>query len=337
MCKSTHLRALLSLEYGLTEVEITSLHRFEQSGRGVFRVDVPGQASYVLRVQRQELVSVPHVNNNIATLHFLEQVNFPAPHIRRTRTDALIGYYQGWSTLLLSYIEGELVTGTAEEFRLLGAMLAQLHLLDITTVGDTQPSLPPCRWQPMQRIADWQVALARVHDKIPDELHGLALFSVNLLSQVLHWPVLPVALLHGDPNSFNTIRTMSNELILIDWDGAGTGPPILDLGYLLLTAHAVLPTWPAIEPNTEIINAILTGYCTVRPLTEIENRLLPTAICLNDAVWAAKTLPHVIGRDWREIRTLTRFGSRYPSLAHIGQVAQQQVWDSQSPTPFVSR
>ncbi|MEZ4680764.1 MAG: hypothetical protein R2932_41790 [Caldilineaceae bacterium] len=58
-------------------------------------------------------------------------------------------------------------------------------------------------------------------------------------------------------------------------------------------------------------------------MTAAEGQALPIATCLNDAVWAAQALPQVIGRDWRENRTLTRFGARYPSLAQIGRLAQQ--------------
>ena len=67
----------------------------------------------------------------------------------------------------------------------------------------------------------------------------------------------------------------------------------------------------------------MRGYCSVHPLTGQEQQVLPIATCFNDAVWAAQAIPQVIGRDWRSNRTLQRFGARYPSLARIGQVAQQ--------------
>lgn len=145
---------------------------------------------------------------------------------------------------------------------------------------------------------------------------------MDVLSQVVQWAEMPTALLHADPNPFNAVRTPQSELLLIDWDGAGIGPAILDLGYLLLTAHVVLPDWPLIDANAALIAATMQGYCSVRPLTDAEWQALPTATCFNDAVWAAQAIPQTIGGDWRENRTLQRFGARYASLARIGEIAQ---------------
>jgi len=50
---------------------------------------------------------------------------------------------------------------------------------------------------------------------------------------------------------------------------------------------------------------------------------VPVAVCFNDAVWAAQGIPAVIGKDWRQYRTLHRFGTRYPTLARIREIAQE--------------
>ncbi|MEZ4680765.1 MAG: phosphotransferase [Caldilineaceae bacterium] len=105
-----------------------------------------------------------------------------------------------------------------------------------------QPALPPCRWQPWQKVIGWYTNLAQVADDVPTELAALCQFSLNILAQVGQWSAMPNTLLHGDPNHVNAVctgiadRTAPNSLVLIDWDNAGLGPPILDLGYLLLTA-----------------------------------------------------------------------------------------------------
>lgn len=315
----TQIQTLLELEYGLAAPTLTSLHQFEHDDRGVYRVDAPGHPPYVLRAYQRERAAVSHLAGSATTLLFLEEADFPAPRIHRTKYEELIGQMQGWSTLLLTYFPGEMAGSTVAEFQQLGALLARLHCLDIT---QTSYPLPPCRWQPNQKIADWLTQLQAVAPAVPPELQGLHAFSIAILSQVLQWPSMPTGLLHADPNSFNAIRTSIDERILIDWDGAGVGPALLDLGYLLLTAHATLPLWPWIEANGALIAAIMRGYRLVRPLAEQEWRALPIAVCFNDAVWAAQAIPQIIDRDWRQNRTLTRFGTRYPMLAAIGEIAQ---------------
>ncbi|MEZ4868291.1 MAG: phosphotransferase [Caldilineaceae bacterium] len=318
------LQALLHHAYGLATATLTPLHLFPQPGRGVYRVDAPGQGSFVLRAYQQPLTAVAWLADSAAVLRFLEAADFPAPRVRRTNDGGLLGHHQGWSALLLTYIAGEMTSGALADFAQLGSLVARLHTLALAPAVPRSP-LPFCRWQPQQKITDWLTQLQAVAPTVPTELHGLYTFSVEILSQLLQWPAMPTALLHADPNSFNTVRTVSNGVVLIDWDTAGIGPAILDLGYLLLTAHAVLPAWPQIEANAALITAIMQGYGAVRPLTQQEQQALPIAVCLNDAVWAAQAMPQVVGRAWRENRTLTRFGARYPSLKRIGQIAQSRL------------
>lgn len=66
-------------------------------------------------------------------------------------------------------------------------------------------------------------------------------------------------------------------------------------------------------------------YYSFRPLSAEEVEALPIAVCFNDAVWAAQSIPQVIGKDWHQHRTLHRFGARYPVLAQIGEIAQQKI------------
>lgn len=325
MADFTHLHDLLQAEYGLDATTFAPVHLFESVGRGIYRVALPGQETFLLRAYQQEKVAIPWLTNSAAILLYLERNNFPAPRMRCTMQDDLIGYHRGWSTLLLTYVVGERATGTVTEFQRLGSLLAQLHCLPNNRADKLALALPFCRWQPNQKIVAWLSALHAVAAKVPQELRGQYHFSEDVLSQVVQWSDMPTALLHADPNTFNAICTAPNDLVLIDWDGAGIGPAILDLGYLLLTAHAVLPAWPQINPNVAFIESIMHGYCAIRPLTQGEQQVLPIATCFNDAVWAAQAIPQGVDSDWSENRTLAHFGARYQSLAAIGQLSQQSI------------
>ena len=83
--------------------------------------------------------------------------------------------------------------------------------------------------------------------------------------------------------------------MLVDWDGAGLGPPLLDLGYLLVACHAFLPEWPQIRPNRDRIHAVLDGYSAVRPLPDGERERLADAVGFAEAFRMAQVLPTAVG------------------------------------------
>ncbi|MEM7132438.1 MAG: phosphotransferase [Chloroflexota bacterium] len=330
----TKIHHLIRQEYGLDAITVSPLQLHDVAGRGIYKVDIDEDKQYLLRAYQQPRETLTRLLNSAETLLFLEKVGYPAPRVRRTTEGALLGYCSGWSGLLLTYIPGAMSTGTVAECRQIGEKLAELHNVQIdgTAILYSAPlenqsvevGIPHCRWQPKDRVTQWKGRLDEAAELVPDELTELLEFSLDILSQVMAWSEMPMALLHADPNPFNAICTPQNEMIFIDWDGSGLGPAILDLGYLLLTTHAVLPEWPRIEPNRVLIEAIMQGYSSVRPLNKMEKQVLPIATCFNDAVWAAQNIPQVTGpgtQDWRENRTLNRFGARYPVLRTIGESA----------------
>lgn len=319
------LTQLLDHHYAKPAPVLTPIHRFPHDDRGIYRVDIASEPPLLLRAYRQTPPQAAWLVERAATLVYLASAAYPAPRVVPTVDGALTAHEQGWSTLLLTYVEGTMATGTAADFHALGQQLARLHKLEPTPAASATSPLPYCRWQPQSRIIDWLAGLNRVADQCPAELRGLYAFSVETLTQVAQWTPMPVCILHADPNSTNAVRTPDGALVLVDWDGAGLGPPLLDLGYLLLTCHLGLPSWPQIAPAHDFIAAIMAGYCSVRALSPTEITALPVAVCFNDAGWAAQGIPAVIGKDWRQHRGLHRFGARYPTLAQVGEIAQEVV------------
>lgn len=322
MEKLAKLTRLLAHCYAKHDPVLTPIHLFAHENRGIYRVDSPGAPPLLLRAYQEEPTAVHWLAERAATLLYLAAADYPSPRVIPTVDGELLGYHQGWSALLLTYIEGEMTTASAAEFQAIGQQLARLHNVK---VGTAEPPIPYCRWQPTNKITNWIAGLEAVAGQFPVELTGLYDFSLATLHRIAQWPTMPVSILHADPNSTNAVRTPTGAFVFVDWDGAGLGPPLLDLGYLLLTCHLVLPSWPQIVPAHDLIAAIMTGYCSVRSLSAEEVAALPVAVSLNDAIWAAQDIPTVIGQDWRQHRGLHRFGSRYPTLARVGEIAQEIV------------
>ncbi|MEZ4621423.1 MAG: phosphotransferase [Caldilineaceae bacterium] len=168
---------------------------------------VPGHADLLLRAYQQPR-TCSCLNSITAPLSCAFGRVRPFPlRVQRTVVGETVGEAYGWSTLLWSYIEGEAATGTVAEFQQLGRVLAQLHSVDGATATAAQPALPPCRWQPWQKVIGWYTNLAQVADDVPTELAALCQFSLNILAQVGQWSAMPNTLLHGDPNHVNAVRT----------------------------------------------------------------------------------------------------------------------------------
>ena len=62
----------------------------------------------------------------------------------------------------------------------------------------------------------------------------------------------------------NAVRRADGEVVLIDWDGAGLGAAMLDLGFLLITADTYTPDVPTVGDSDTRVNAIVDGYSEYR-------------------------------------------------------------------------
>jgi Ser/Thr protein kinase RdoA (MazF antagonist) len=232
---------------------------------------------------------------------------------------------------MLTFIEGEMAVGSLQDFYDIASTLGRLHRLTPTLDPPASPPVPPSRWQPPSKIAGWIDQINAVADSIPPELQGLYDFSLATLRRVLAWPNLPATILHTDCWANNAIRTPAGQMVLIDWDGAGWGPAILDLGYLLVACHAFLPEWPQITPSPERIEAVMAGYQQQRAITLLERDLLHDAICFAEAFRAAQWLAEALPGEWREHRGLHRFHARYPVTHEIARLALHRVSSHTSP------
>jgi thiamine kinase-like enzyme len=93
--------------------------------------------------------------------------------------------------------------------------------------------------------------------------------------------LLPTAVVHGDPWPENAIRIARDEVTLIDWESAGLGVPLLDLGYCLLACHldaglpSEKPSARHIRPDEDRVAAVAAGYSQYRRLQPAERDLLP--------------------------------------------------------------
>jgi len=105
--------------------------------RHTYRVTYADGASSVLRAYRPGWVerTMPYdsfdtwLHTRAALLAWLEHQHYPAPQLIRTRQGNAVARHQDWGILMTTFIEGTSATPEPHTFEVLGATLAQLHIL----------------------------------------------------------------------------------------------------------------------------------------------------------------------------------------------------------------
>ncbi len=244
-----------------------------------------------------------------AVLGWLEEQAYPAPRVIRTHGGDPVGLAGVWATLATSYVAGTPLRPGTDGMRLLGEALGRLHALDSSTftgvsgagaggagagtggagtggggAGGRETVGVAARraaWHPETAVPAALGRLEAVQGLIPaDQRLLLEQFQAVLLAVQQRAELLPAAVVHGDPWPGNAIRTAPGQVTLIDWENAGLGMPLLDLGYCLLECHldAGLPAdQPAawhIQPDEDRIAALAAGYSRWRRLQPAEQDML---------------------------------------------------------------
>ena len=324
------LTQLISDNYSIAVSGLESIHLFESNERGVYKVERPDGPPLLLRTARAKANTVDRYIESARALDVLATVGYLAPAVQRTNENALIATNDNWVVVLLTFIEGEIISDSAADMAALGEMLAQLHLLEPHELGKIEPAIPNSRYYPKEKLRPWLANLEAVADLIPPALASRYQFGLESVANVLAWPELPLAILHSDCNPQNAIRATNGQITFIDWDGIGFGLAFIDLAYLLLYCHICQKSWPTIEPNKVWIGAVLQGYEQHRTLSPLELEHLPDAIALVECHHLVRSLPTAVQGDWTQDRGLTRFYGREKIVAQIANIALAFYSDSQT-------
>jgi Ser/Thr protein kinase RdoA (MazF antagonist) len=154
----------------------------------------------------------------------------------------------------------------------------------IEFIDGTAPEHTPATWQSLGQVAaslnsiidcpyPYCVATEGVIEELTEEAdHHPAkaqfLAFVDLLRPLLEDP--RQGLIHGEINLSNAMRRRNGELVLIDWDEAGTGETVLEAGYPLLTVFLT----ESLSFQQELAAAFYRGYYDQKQPDDNEKELL---------------------------------------------------------------
>lgn len=198
---------------------------------GVMRVDRRDGPTWVARVF-SSLRPAKATAADAAVLRYLEQQDYPAERLAHNKP---ISTMCGQEVLVTKFIDSVKRSREPDVFEIRGRHLGRLHALPLPKGAAARPAgalhhfADGSRRDELDAVAGW---LDQVEERVPAGDRSRLDQLRSALKEADDGAGLPVALIHPDPVGKNTIRT-TDGFAYVDWTGAGIGPRIVSLEWLL--------------------------------------------------------------------------------------------------------
>lgn len=277
--------------YGQPSATFHELNAYGPQGEApvyhMYRVELPTGESWVLSAYHDAFAQWPTftwsssqplvtwLRLRTTLLSHLEQLHYPAPRVQPAHNGWSVVRYQQWNMLMTTYVEGQANVLTEEQTCLLGSALGRLHQLD----PHPPQSLGLSWWNTTYSLPHAIERLNAASSTVPASYQGLYANmqqTLRMIGQQLR--TLPEVIIHGDCWPPNGVDTGDARVVLIDWECAGRGAALLDLGAFLLTCQCdQRGDFPSVVDEARIAAAV-DGYIQWRSPTPPEMDLLLEAI-----------------------------------------------------------
>jgi homoserine kinase type II len=203
----------------------------------------------------------------LGLLDHLAERGCPVPRTIHDRAGAAFRWHDGKALALIEFLPGVSVSApTPAQARAVGAALAQMHL--------AAADFPAARANGLG-LADWTLLLQACGSEALGTIDpGLALLVTRELGALeQHWPTgLPRSVIHADLFPDNVLMLGDKVAGLIDFYFACTDITAYDVA---VTHAAWCFSADGRRFDAALSQALLSGYCAVRPLSEAERASLP--------------------------------------------------------------
>jgi Ser/Thr protein kinase RdoA (MazF antagonist) len=211
-------------------------------------------------------------------LALLEEAQYPAERLNPASDGSAFVCWDGWRLLLTDYIDGSPPNLELPVLGRLGELLGELHALSTSSLQFALPSLPMAERSLQQELELSEEDFNSVVHPLPERFQPLYSSLQTALDRIDRSPNLPHVLVHNDYHPENALFAPDGQLWVIDWDGAGRSPAIVDVGFLLSSCHPQSTSAQTAKPDAQRIHAIVDGYCRRRRLSPAELDHLPNAV-----------------------------------------------------------
>ena len=246
--------------YGVEVVEVVPLDK------GVFRVDRRDGSRWVARVFAAER-SPGSTQEDAAILRALEQGGFPAERCAHSEP---VFEFLGQSVLVTGFLEDHGPLRAGRPAAILGALLGRLHARPATNLR------PGGAWHHLSFVGGPRVEIAAAAGLLEEHQPQVGVREPGLFDRLRDEVArtddcddLPHAFVHPDFVPANAISTADGKLAVVDWTGAGRGPRLWSIGFLL---------WAAGARDLRLVDVVVSRYRRSVELEPAELDRLETAI-----------------------------------------------------------
>jgi Ser/Thr protein kinase RdoA (MazF antagonist) len=200
--------------------------------------------------------------------------------------------------LVTTFIAGRPLAYDPPTLYRLGANLGRLHQLGVPSDRGADAVFPAAAMRPAPELAYARSELTAVADRLlPGQQEGYTTL-LQAIDRLDRCETLPTMLIHNDYHPGNAVD-VGADVVLIDWEGAGTGPAVLDVGFLLASCATESPWTPRLAHGPARVAAIVDGYCQHRQLSDLELASLADAIRFRALVYGACSFAEAVRRGAR--------------------------------------
>jgi methyltransferase (TIGR00027 family) len=289
-----HRRGTDGLSRHLCDAYDIEVRRIRELDIGVFRVDRRDGPAWVARIFPQAR-AIQATQRDAAILKFLERSGFPAERCARPEP---VTSYQGQAALVTEHLPGRQAKPTETACHRLGDLLGRLHTLTDLPAAATRPGGAwhhlALEGNPAGEVAAILSLLDNAAGRVPASQRDLYQTLLTAASKVDDCQGLPQALIHPDFAPANAVVSAPANPTIIDWTGAGQGPRLWSLAFLL---------WAAGLTSLKPIDSVISAYRQHVQLEAAELARLTNAIATRPVIfssWAFATgrerLPSVVER-----------------------------------------
>ena len=259
----------LEEHYGVGVAEVVSLDL------GVFRVDRRDGSRWVARVFAAER-PLGGVREDAAILQALERAGFPAERCAHQKP---VSELAGRGVLVTEFLDDHGPLPPGRTAAILGALLGRLHSHPATSVRSGGA------WHHVSFTGGPREELAATTELLDDHASRVGVRELVLferlrdeIAQADDCHDLPHAFVHPDFVSANAVATADGKLAVVDWAGAGRGPRLWSIAFLL---------WAAGARDLRLVDVVVSRYRRSVDLEPAELDRLESAIRARPSVLEA--------------------------------------------------
>ncbi|GEM_PF-2658064 len=201
-----------------------------------------------------------------------------------TTDGGLYARLQGYGVVVAPWIERREVERDPLQWREFGRIVGRLHALDVPDGFATRLA----RLEPRRTLEAVRDQFAQRRDRVPGEYRAQLDALWKTAERLDNFPSAPRCLIHTDLAWGNVLRAFDGRLLLVDFEGAGVGPAVVDL--VEVTTYLCRGPSASGPLRADAARAFYEGYAEHRRLTSNEVDLFPQAHFYHQLYYLANSL-----------------------------------------------